>query len=71
MRDEGDIVIDYVGMQEDGIWPARKARFEAKGGEDSPLPLRVFDALDTYIIERTAGAVDAMFLGCVSATFTV
>ncbi|KAL1706111.1 hypothetical protein EV121DRAFT_202026 [Schizophyllum commune] len=71
VRDEGDIVIDYVGMQEDGIWPARKARFEMKGGADSPLPLRVFDALDTYIIERTAGAVDAMFLGCVSATFTV
>ncbi|KAI4524854.1 hypothetical protein K525DRAFT_235287 [Schizophyllum commune Loenen D] len=71
VRDEGDIVIDYVGMQEDGIWPARKARFETKGGADSPLALRVFDALDTYIIERTAGAVDAMFLGCVSATFTV
>ncbi|KAL1744532.1 hypothetical protein HDZ31DRAFT_82588 [Schizophyllum fasciatum] len=71
IRDEGDIVIDYVGMQEGGIWPARKARFEAKGGEDAPLALRVFDALDTYIIQRTEGAVDAMFLGCVSATFTV
>uniref|UniRef100_D8PVI5 Peptide hydrolase n=1 Tax=Schizophyllum commune (strain H4-8 / FGSC 9210) TaxID=578458 RepID=D8PVI5_SCHCM len=71
VRDEGDIIIDYVGIQEDGIWPARKARFEAKGGADSPLPLRMFDALDAYIIERTAGAVDAMFLGCVSATFAV
>ncbi|TRM58647.1 hypothetical protein BD626DRAFT_559974 [Schizophyllum amplum] len=71
VRDEGALVIDYVGMQEGGIWPARKARYDAEGSAGAPLALRVFDALDAYIVQRTAGAVDAMFIGCVSATFNV
>jgi len=54
------IRIDFVGMQEKGIWPAKKA-LGANGG----LAMELFEELDPWLNQRTHGTVDALLMGCV------
>lgn len=52
--------INYVGMQEKGIWPAKKA-LGANGG----VAMQLFERLDAWLEQRTQGTVDALLMGCV------
>lgn len=52
--------IDFVGMQEKGIWPAKRA-LGANGG----IAMALFEKLDRWLDQRTHGTVDALLMGCV------
>lgn len=59
--DDGRVHINFVGLQEKGIWPAKKA-LGANGG----AAMKLFEKLDTWLEKRTQGTVDALLMGCVS-----
>lgn len=52
--------IDFVGMQEKGIWPAKRA-LGANGG----IAMELFQELDPWLDKWTHGTVDALLMGCV------
>jgi hypothetical protein len=54
------IRIDFVGMQEKGIWPAKKAL-----GADGGIAMELFEQLDPWLDQHTHGTVDALLMGCV------
>lgn len=57
---EEKIHINFMGMQEKGIWPAKKA-LSANGG----IAMELFEKLDIWLDHRTRGTVDALLMGCV------
>ncbi|TFK48370.1 hypothetical protein OE88DRAFT_1684387 [Heliocybe sulcata] len=60
------IKVDFVGIQEQAMWPGKKGEKEAGGGA-----MRVFERLDAWIERATAGTVDAMLVGCVGGVVVV
>ncbi|KAF5316325.1 hypothetical protein D9619_006761 [Psilocybe cf. subviscida] len=60
------ILVNFVGLQEKGIWPAKKA-IKAEGGAAMVL----FETLDAWLEEKMGGKVDALLLGCVSGVATI
>ena len=59
-QDDEKIRIDFVGMQEKGIWPAKSA-LGANGG----IAMELFQELDSWLDRQTHGTVDALLMGCV------
>lgn len=57
----GKLHMNFLGMQEKGIWPAKKA-LGANGG----VAMRLFERLDAWLERRTQGTVDALLMGCVA-----
>jgi hypothetical protein len=57
---EGRLKVNFVGLKENSMWPGKKSEKE-KGGE----AMRIFEELDSWIEEKTQGAVDLTLLGCV------
>lgn len=51
--------IDFTGIHERRMWPAKKAE------SDGSRAMKLFEKLDRWIEERTEGTVDAMLVGCV------
>ncbi|KAH7923703.1 hypothetical protein BV22DRAFT_1068281 [Leucogyrophana mollusca] len=60
-----DLKVDFIGIQEKRMWPAKKA--ESDGGQ----AMKLFQELDEWLDEKTGGSVDATLLGCVSGTSVV
>lgn len=60
------IPIKFTGMQEKGIWPAKKAE-KALGGP----AMQLFENLDAWLEEKTEGKVDALLIGCVAGAAAV
>ncbi|KAF9475846.1 hypothetical protein BDN70DRAFT_953709 [Pholiota conissans] len=54
------IRVNFMGLQEKGIWPAKKA-VKALGGP----AMHLFEHLDAWLEKKTDGKVDALLLGCV------
>lgn len=52
--------INYVGIQENAMWPGKKAE-KKEGGR----AMKLFEQLDEWLDVKTGGTVDAMLLGCV------
>jgi hypothetical protein len=52
--------VNYVGIQESGMWPGKRAEKE-KGGR----AMKLFEELDDWLEDKTGGTVDALLLGCV------
>ncbi|KAH9479296.1 Putative endoplasmic reticulum metallopeptidase 1 [Psilocybe cubensis] len=59
--DDKDILVNFIGMQENGIWPAKKA-VKAQGG----VAMQLFENIDTWLDEKTGGKVDALLFGSVA-----
>ncbi|KAK7456416.1 hypothetical protein VKT23_010664 [Stygiomarasmius scandens] len=67
------ILVNFIGLQEQGMWPGKKSLLE-QGQERGQKALdknigstlMMFRNLDAWIEERTGGKVDAMLLGCVA-----
>ena len=55
------IPINFIGLQEAGIWPAKKA-MKAQGGAS----MLFFEELDRWLEEKTGGKVDALLMGSVA-----
>lgn len=51
--------VNFIGIQENQMWPAKKS--EADGGP----AMKLFQELDVWLDEVTGGSVDAALLGCV------
>lgn len=66
--DESDqgILVNYVGLQEKAIWPAKKS-VKAEGG----ISMMIFEELDTWLETKTGGTVDALLIGCVAGVTVI
>ncbi|KIM39558.1 hypothetical protein M413DRAFT_447037 [Hebeloma cylindrosporum] len=60
------IRVNFVGLQERGVWPAKKA-VKAYGG----VAMELFEELDGWLEEKTQGKVDALLMGCVGGVTVV
>jgi len=60
------IRVNFVGLQEKGVWPAKKA-VKAYGGASMEL----FEELDKWLDEKTGGTVDALLMGCVGGVMVI
>jgi hypothetical protein len=58
-RDER-LRVNYVGIQEKGMWPGKKAEKE----EGGPA-MKLFEQLDEWLEVKSGGTVDATLLGCI------
>ena len=63
---QGELQINFIGIQEKGMWPGKKA-VKAEGG----VAMRLFEELDEWVEKRTGGTVDTMLLGCVAGVVSV
>lgn len=52
--------VNYVGIQESGMWPGKKAEKHLGG-----RAMELFEDLDEWFEARMGGTVDALLLGCV------
>ena len=52
--------VNYVGIQEKGMWPGKKAEKEGGG-----RAMKLFEELDQWLDVKSGGTVDATLLGCV------
>jgi len=64
--DDGALQINFIGIQEKGMWPGKKA-VKAQGG----VAMQLFEELDEWVEKRTGGTVDATLLGCVGGVVSV
>ncbi|KAF8806834.1 hypothetical protein BYT27DRAFT_7167035 [Phlegmacium glaucopus] len=60
------ILVNYIGLQEKAIWPAKKS-VKAEGG----LSMILFEELDTWLESKTGGTVDALLIGCVAGVTVI
>ncbi|KAF9524402.1 hypothetical protein CPB83DRAFT_861305 [Crepidotus variabilis] len=58
--------VNFVGMQEKGVWPAKKSS-KAQGG----IAMELFEKMDAWIDEKTGGAVDTLLVGSVAGVMDV
>lgn len=65
-RARGALDINFMGIQEAGMWPG-KMRVKEQGG---PAML-LFEKFDAWVDKRTNGNVDAMLIGTVGGVVTV
>ncbi|KAJ7509606.1 hypothetical protein B0H11DRAFT_1960274 [Mycena galericulata] len=62
----GKIAFNYIGLQENAMWPGKKA-VKAQGGP----AMKLFEELDGWLERRTGGTVDATLMGCVAGVAVV
>ncbi|EGN96948.1 hypothetical protein SERLA73DRAFT_57990 [Serpula lacrymans var. lacrymans S7.3] len=64
--DETGLKVNFIGIQEKRMWPAKKA-IKAEGGR----AMKLFEEFDEWLDSKTGGTVDALLLGCVSGETVV
>lgn len=62
----GEILVNFIGLEEEGMWPGKKGILEGKSVKEPGLALKLFSTLDAWIEKETGGKVDALLLGCVA-----
>ncbi|KAJ3908844.1 hypothetical protein F5879DRAFT_935898 [Lentinula edodes] len=62
----GEILVNFIGLEEEGMWPGKKGILEEKSVKEPGLALKLFSTLDVWIEKETGGKVDALLLGCVA-----
>jgi len=60
------ILVNYIGLQEKAVWPAKKS-VKAEGG----FSMMLFEELDTWLETKTGGTVDALLIGCVAGVTVI
>ncbi|KAG5644249.1 hypothetical protein DXG03_008787 [Asterophora parasitica] len=63
---DGALSVNFIGLQEKGMWPGKKAVKEQGG-----VAMQLFEELDAWVEKKTSGTVDALLLGCVAGVVTV
>lgn len=63
---DGTLNINFIGIQEKGMWPGKKAVKEQGG-----VAMKLFEQLDAWVDERTQGTVDPTLMGCVAGVTRV
>jgi hypothetical protein len=64
--EEGLSQINFIGIQEKGMWPGKKA-VKAQGG----VAMQLFEELDEWMEKRTGGTVDPTLMGCVGGVISL
>lgn len=64
--DDETLLVNFIGIAEKGIWPAKKA-VKAEGGP----AMQLFEQLDHWLDEKWNGAVDALLMSCVGGVSRV
>ncbi|KAJ3967803.1 hypothetical protein EV361DRAFT_1006474 [Lentinula raphanica] len=62
----GKITVNFIGLEEEGMWPGKRAIIEGKSASTPGLALKLFSTLDAWITKETGDQVDALLLGCVA-----
>lgn len=65
-RTADGLVINFIGLQEKGMWPGKKAVKEQGG-----VAMKLFEKLDVWVEHRTGGTVDPLLMGCVGGIMIV
>jgi hypothetical protein len=60
------ILVNYIGLHEKAIWPAKKSD-KAHGG----ISMMFFEEFDTWLETKTGGTVDALLIGCVAGVTVI
>ncbi|GLB41442.1 putative peptide hydrolase [Lyophyllum shimeji] len=63
---DGGLVVNFMGLQEKGMWPAKKAVKEQGG-----VAMTLFEELDAWVETKTEGTVDVLLMGCVAGVVEV
>ena len=63
LPDDGALLVNFIGLQEQGMWPG-KAGLMTRG--EPGIALTLFDRLDRWIDEQTGGKMDTLLLGCMA-----
>lgn len=65
---DGWLRVDFIGLEERGMWPAKKERVRA---EERGEALRLFGEFDSWLEGKTRGAVDALLMGTVAGVVSI
>jgi len=60
------ILVNYIGLHEKAIWPAKKTVKSQVG-----FPMIFFEEFDTWLETKTGGAIDALLMGCVAGVTVI
>ena len=60
--------VDFIGLEERGMWPAKKERVLV---EERGEALKLFEEFDSWLETRTKGAVDALLMGTVAGVVSI
>jgi hypothetical protein len=63
---DGGLLINFIGLQEKGMWPGKKAVWEQDLDKANNLAMSLFQRLDAWVEEKMEGKVDVLLLGCVA-----
>lgn len=66
--DDDRLRVDFIGLEEQGMWPAKKERVRA---EERGEALRLFEEFDAWLEARTRGAADALLMGTVAGVVSI
>lgn len=64
--DSETLLVNFIGIIEKGMWPAKKA-VKAEGGP----AMQLFEKLDEWLEEKSAGTIDALLMGSVGGVSRV
>ena len=65
------LTINFIGIDESGMWPAKKAARALSSGNTSYAAMDMFERLDDWLTRETHGRVDAMLLATVGGVVRV
>ncbi|KAI0924464.1 hypothetical protein AcW2_005343 [Taiwanofungus camphoratus] len=63
---DASLTVNFVGIHEKAMWPAKKAQRE-EGGR----AMKLFEEFDEWLEKETGGTVDVLLIGCVGGVATV
>jgi hypothetical protein len=65
------LTINFIGIDEEAMWPAKKAAAEARGDRGDHAIMALFERLDSWLMRETHSRVDVMLLATVGGAVTV
>jgi len=60
--------INFLGIDEEAMWPGKRAATEAQGGH---AMMTLFESVDNWLARETSNSVDVMLLATVGGIVTV
>ncbi|KAI9455042.1 hypothetical protein F5148DRAFT_409217 [Russula earlei] len=71
LKGNAPLAINFIGIDEAAMWPAKKAAAGAPGTEKQHPAMVLFEHLDDWLMRKTHSRVDVMLLAAVGGIVTV
>ena len=71
LKGNAPLAINFIGIDEAAMWPAKKAAAEARGAREGSSAMALFEYLDGWLMRETHGRVDVMLLATVGGIVTL